>query len=232
MRLGKALIGLALVSAGCLALLTASPSVAQETAAMKQVGLVRTGAGTFTIDVEGADVRTVVMAIAEFSGRTIVVAQDVKGTVKITLRNVGWQEALRTTLRSVGLDYVDEGGILRVDDNAKLSAEIAERATARAKEAELLPLETRVIKLNYANGQEMMTAIQASLTRRGQIQVDKRTNSLIISDLPTTLDAVEKMARDLDSTTPQIEITAKLVDVDAEALHRIGVEWKVGRTSY
>jgi type IV pilus assembly protein PilQ len=227
MRLGKALIGLALVSAGCLAVLTASPSVAQETAAMKQVGMVRTGAGTFTIDVEGADVRTVVMAIAEFSGRNIVVAQDVKGTVKITLRNVGWQEALRTTLRSVGLDYIDEGGILRVDESSKLSAEIAERATARAKEAELLPLETRVIKLNYANGQELMTAIQASMTRRGQIQVDKRTNSLIISDLPTTLDAVEKMARDLDSTTPQIEITAKLVDVDAEALRGIGIEWNV-----
>jgi type IV pilus assembly protein PilQ len=194
---------------------------------MKQVGLVRTGASTFTIDVEGADVRTVVKAIAEFSGRNIVVAQDVKATVKIALRNVGWQEALRTTLRSVGLDYIDEGGILRVDESGKLSAEIAERASARAKEAELLPLETRVIKLNYANGSELMTAIQASMTRRGQIQVDKRTNSLIISDLPVTLDAVEKMARDLDSTTPQIEITAKLVDVDSEALRAIGVEWNV-----
>jgi len=231
MRLGKALIGLALVSVGCLAVLTASPAVAQDSQAMKQVGLVRTGASTFTIDVEGADVRTVVKAIAEFSGRNIVVAQDVRATVKIALRNVGWQEALRTTLRSVGLDYTDEGGILRVDESGKLSAEIAERATARAKEAELLPLETRVIKLNYANGSELMTAIQASMTRRGQIQVDKRTNSLIISDLPVTLDAVEKMARDLDSTTPQIEITAKLVDVDSEALRGIGVEWNVSGLS-
>ena len=230
MRLGKALIGLALVSAGCLALLTVSPSAAQESSAMKQVGMVRTGAGTFSIDVEGADVRTVVRAIAEFSGRNIVVAQTVKGTIRIALRNVGWQEALRTTLRSVGLDYIDEGGILRVDESTKLATEIAERATARAKEAELLPLETRVIKLNYANGQEMMAALQASLSRRGQIQVERRTNSLIVSDLPYTLDAVEKMARDLDSVTPQIEITAKLVDVDAEALRGIGIEWNVGPT--
>ena len=132
MRLGKALIGLALVSASCLAMLAASPAVAQDSQAMKQVGLVRTGASTFTIDVEGADVRTVVKAIAEFSGRNIVVAQDVRATVKIALRNVGWQEALRTTLRSVGLDYIDEGGILRVDESGKLAAEIAERATARA----------------------------------------------------------------------------------------------------
>jgi type IV pilus assembly protein PilQ len=36
------------------------------------------------------------------------------------------------------------------------------------------------------------------------------------------------MAIELDSTTPQIEITAKLVDVDAEALRDIGIEWAVG----
>ena len=39
------------------------------------------------------------------------------------------------------------------------------------------------------------------------------------------------MAPDLDSTTPQIEITAKLVDVDAEALRSIGIEWNVGGAS-
>src|SRR5207247_2171653 len=57
-----------------------------------------------------------------------------------------------------------------------------------------------------------------------------RTNSLILSDLPSNLDRVEKMAIELDSTTPQIEITAKLVDVDAEALRNIGIEWNAGIT--
>jgi type IV pilus assembly protein PilQ len=228
MRIGKGLVSLALVAAGCLPLVTASPSLAQESTAMKQVGMVRTGAGTFSIDVEGADIRTVLRAVAEFSGRNIVVAQDVKGSVKIALRNVSWQDALRTITRTIGLDYIEEGSIIRVDQSGKLAAEIAERAAARAKEAELVPLETRVVKLNFANGSEMMTVIQSSLSRRGQVAVDKRTNSLVITDLPGSLDAVEKMARDLDSTTPQIEITAKLVDVDAEALRQIGVEWNVG----
>ena len=36
------------------------------------------------------------------------------------------------------------------------------------------------------------------------------------------------MAIELDSTTPQIEITAKLVDVDVEALRGLGIEWNVG----
>jgi type IV pilus assembly protein PilQ len=70
--------------------------------------------------------------------------------------------------------------------------------------------------------------LQSSLTRRGHIEVDPRTNSLIVTDLPGVGERVEKMAMDLDATTPQIEITAKLVDVDAEALRDLGIEWNVG----
>jgi len=219
-------MGLILAIGGCLAILTA-PVAAQESTAMKQVGMVRTGAGTFTMDVEGADIRTVVRAIAEFSGRNIVLARDVKGTVKVSLRNVTWQDALRTILRSNGLDSADEGGILRVDDAAKLHAEALDRETSRAKQLELVPLETAIIKLNYANAGELTAALQSAVSRRGQIQVDKRTNSLIVTDLPTNIETVTKMAGALDSTTPQIEITAKLVDVDTEALRGFGIEWNL-----
>ena len=228
MRITKAGIGLFLATGVCLAVLLAHPAAAQESTAMRQVGMVRTGAGTFSIDVEGADIRTVVKAIAEFSGRNIVLGKDVRGTVKASLRNVGWQEALRTILRSNGLDYTDEGGILRVDDASKLNAEAVDRESARAKTAELLPLETGIVKLNYANAQELTPALQATLSRRGQVQIDKRTNSLIITDLPQNLESATRMAQALDSTTPQIEITAKLVDVDVEALRGMGVAWNLG----
>ncbi|OGF09384.1 MAG: hypothetical protein A2W00_14855 [Candidatus Eisenbacteria bacterium RBG_16_71_46] len=231
MRTGKVLAGLAMIAGAWLATLAASPAVAQETSAMRRVGLVSTGSGTFSIDVEGADIRTVVRAIAEFSGRNIVVANEVKGTVKASLRNVGWREALRTILRTNGLDYTEENGILRVDDAAKLGNEAVERETARAKQMDLAALETRIMKLNYANAGELTTALQAALTRRGTIQVEKRTNSLIVTDLPQNVDRVEAMAINLDSTTPQIEITAKLVDVDAEALRGLGIEWNLGGPS-
>ncbi len=229
MRTGKILAGLILVVVACGAAFVAAPASAQQPSAMQQVGMVRTGSGTFSIDVEGADIRTVVRAVAEFSGRNIVVANNVKGTVKVALRNVSWQDALRTILRSNNLEYVDEGGILRVDDAQKLQSESLERESSRAKQMDVAPLDTRIIRLNYANAGELAQSLQPSLTKRGVIQVEKRTNSLIVSDLESNVDKVEKMAMDLDSTTPQIEITAKLVDVDAEALRQIGIEWNVGQ---
>jgi len=227
MRTGKVLTGLILIAGSGLAALVSVPVAAQEPSAMRQVGLVRTGEGTFSIDVDGADVRTVMRAISEFSGRNIVIDRDVKGAVRITLKNVGWENALRTILRSMSLEYVDEGGIIRVDEAARLQTEATEREAARARQMELIPLETRIIKVNYANAAELSSAIQASLSRRGVIQVEKRTNSLIISDLPNIVDRVEKMATELDSTTPQVEIIAKLVDVDTQSLRNLGVTWGV-----
>jgi type IV pilus assembly protein PilQ len=224
MRSVKLLAGLLLLAG---AVLAAVPATAADTGAMKQVGMVRTGSGSFSIDVEGAEIHAVLRAIAEFSGRNIVVAKDIKGAVRVSLHNVAWQDALRTVLRANDLDYVDENGIIRVDEGSRLAAEMVERETARAKASEMVPLETRVVKLNYANALELTAALTGTLTKRGSILVEKRTNSLIISDLPDQVTQVEKMAISLDTATPQIEITAKLVDVDTEALRDIGIEWNI-----
>ena len=227
MRTGQVLTGLILIAGSGLAALVSAPVAAQEGEATREVGLVKTGEGTFSIDVTGADIRTVMRAISQFSGKNIVVDRDVKGSVTISLKNVGWEAALRTILRSTGLEYVEEGGILRVDEAAKLQAEATDREAARSRQMELVPLETRVLKLNYANAAELIGPLQASLSRRGLIQAEKRTNTLIVSDLPNIVDRVEKMATELDSTTPQIEITAKLVDVDTDASRDLGITWGV-----
>ncbi len=222
----KAILGLTL-TAGMLLATVAVPTwaQAQSPTATSSVGLVRTGAGSFSLDVEGADLRTVLRAISEFSGRNIVMGQNVKATVRISLRNVAWQDALKAVLRANGLDYVEDGTVIRVDEASKLNAEKVERESANARTQELVPLETRIVRLNYANAAEMQAPLAPALSKRGTIQVERRTNSLIVTDLSSNLDSVVKMAMELDSTTPQIEITAKLVDVDAGVTNSLGIEW-------
>ena len=73
MRTGRVLAGLISTLAVVAVLhVDGVAQAADDTRASDQVGLVRTGSGTFSIDVEGADIRTVVRAIGEFSGRNIV----------------------------------------------------------------------------------------------------------------------------------------------------------------
>jgi type II secretory pathway component HofQ len=126
----------------------------------------------------------------EFSGRNIVLGSNAKAIVRIQLKNVAWQDALKAVLRASSLDYVEDGAVIRVDDAAKLNAEKVERETANARTLELVPLETRIVKLNYANAQELAAPLTSTLSKRGSVQVEKRTNSLIITDLPSNLDGV------------------------------------------
>lgn len=225
----KAFLGLILVAGVCLAA-GVVPASAQSGSAMSQVGMQRTGSGTFSLDVTNADLRTVLRAISEFSGRNIVMGTNTKATVSIQLRNVAWQDALKAVLRSSNLDYTEDGAIIRVDDASRLNQEKVEREQANARTMELVPLETRIIKLNYANAQELSAPLMPGLSKRGSVQVERRTNSLIVTDLPQNVETVARMAQDLDSTTPQIEITAKLVDVDVASVRDLGIKWNVGQS--
>src|SRR5580765_8888180 len=140
MLANKAMLGLTLVAGLALASV-AAPARAEGSAstATSQGGLVRTGSGSFSLDVEGADLRTVLRAISEFSGRNIIVGQNVHATVRVSLKNVAWQDALKSVLRANGLDYVEDGSVIRVDERSKLNAEKVERETANARTLELVP---------------------------------------------------------------------------------------------
>src|SRR5262245_2485311 len=123
---------------------------AQAKTAQAQMGVKGTGGGRMSIDVQGAEIRTVLRSISEFSGRNVVVGKEVKGQVSIQLHDVPWKDALTAVTRTMNLDYVEEGSIIRVDQADKLQAEVLAREQNEARRIEVQPLVTRSYKLNYA----------------------------------------------------------------------------------
>jgi type IV pilus assembly protein PilQ len=83
------------------------------------------------------------------------------------------------------------------------------------------------VAISYANADEMAKAVEKTLTKRGHIEVDKRTNALLVTDIDERLDQAESMIRSLDTRTPQVEIVARLVDVDVSATRDLGIRWGV-----
>jgi type IV pilus assembly protein PilQ len=69
------------------------------------------------------------------------------------------------------------------------------------------------------------------LTERGNIDVDQRTNSLIVNDVPERVAMITDMAAQLDTATPQVEINARLVDMDSRATRQLGISWGVNNFS-
>lgn len=88
-----------------------------------------------SLDFKEADVVNLLRILAAESGRNIVIGDDVKGKMSITLRNVPWELALDTILESRGLERVERDGVMRIVSAEQLTKERAART--RAEEARI-----------------------------------------------------------------------------------------------
>jgi len=91
------------------------------------------GGKLLTLDFKDADVVNVLRLLAAEGARNIVVGDDVKGKVSVSLRNVTWDQALDTILEARGLQKVEKAGVIRIVSSEQLARE--REAQARAAEA-------------------------------------------------------------------------------------------------
>jgi type IV pilus assembly protein PilQ len=178
-----------------------------------------------SLDVQDADIGTVLRSLASYSGTNIVASPRVIGKVTVKLDEVPWLEALQVILRAHGFDYIEENGVLRVDTAAQLREEKIAVKMADKQVDDLEKLILGLAPLKYANAAEVKKALEQMLTDRGNIDVDVRTNSLLINDISSRVEIIQNMALKLDTATPQVEINAKLVDLDSRATRELGISW-------
>jgi type II secretory pathway component GspD/PulD (secretin) len=183
------------------------------------------GSNRITLDAQGADLKTVLRTISDYSGKNIIYGPDVKGEVYVHIKNVPWEEALDILLRAHGYGYREEYGMIRVSELSRLMKEELEIQTAERKKDELLPLRTRIIFVNNSKAEELKNALQNIVSQRGKIDVDKGSNSLIVNDTEPVIDKIAEMVKTLDVKTYQVDINAKLVEIDVEATRELGINW-------
>jgi type IV pilus assembly protein PilQ len=138
---------------------------------------------TITLDVKDADVKHVLSLLADTAGKNLVMSDAVKGKVTLKLRQVRWDAALRVVLAAKDLGAVVEDDIIRVTTRTELDEETKRRVDRSTSCEEKSPLVTRMIPVNYASAAEMRPLIAATLTKRGTVSVDERTNVLIVRDV-------------------------------------------------
>lgn len=187
-----------------------------------------TGGRRITIDVVEASIRTVMRAISDVSGMNIILPEDYSATVTARLQNVGWRDALTAILNSQGLVASMQGNVLRVMPRDDFYDEISQMASTRADRENLQELQTEIFVIRYATANSVQNAMGTALSERGQISVDDRTNSLIVTDIPYKLEEVGRMLPILDSPTAQVMIEAKLVEIDASYANELGIDWSLG----
>ena len=136
-----------------------------------------------TVDMQDASIVNVVRLFAEVGGVNVVVADDVKGTVTLKLKQVGWRTALDVALKSGGYGIVEDDGVLWVTSQARIDADESRALDLAAERERKGPLNTRLVPVNNANATDLAAIVRPLLSPRGTVAVDLRTNTLIIRDV-------------------------------------------------
>src|SRR5438034_220593 len=171
-----------------------------------------------TVTWDNADLREVTSGFAAFSGRTIILSKDIKGNVSAEIKNQPWDLAFNAVLESQGLAAnVLEGGIIQVIDKKDL---------ARADST--VPVETRLVRVNYARASALLPSVQSLLTKRGAVVADSNSNALVITEVTTRINRVEEFVKGLDIRTPQVSIQAKIIFVDRTDVEELGLKYDLG----
>lgn len=170
------------------------------------------------------DIKTVIRALFENTGKSVVFSPEVEGAITIQLKNVDLETALKAILRPYGYGWDKIGeNVIFIDTIENLTQQ---KAKLREKEEEEA-LEMRTFSLSSAKAEEIKPIIESSLTPLGKISYDTRTNVLVVSDKPSTLDQIEKIIRELDKMTPQVLIEAKIVETDLDITNKLGISWNI-----
>jgi type IV pilus assembly protein PilQ len=196
------------------------PEVGIRSAAM----LTRTDEPRITVTWDRASIGDVVAGFAAFSGRTIILGKDVKGEVNAEIKNQPWPQAFQAVLASQGLSAQEmAGGIIRVDAPSALAALDS-----------LEPLETSIVRINYAQAASLSKTVESILTKnRGRVVADTGSNALILTDTRSKIASVTDFVRGLDVRTPQLSIQAKIIFVDRTDVEQLGLKYDLGsRTQF
>lgn len=162
-------------------------------------------------------ITSVLLAFANFSGKSIVAGAGVMGSVTAEINGQPWDVALDAILFSNGLiAQEDEHGIIRINNIADMdAAEQVERLRAVA------------YPVNYATATEVSAALTPLLTERGQITVAQGTNTIIVSDIERVQAGVTQLLSELDVETAQVSISAKIIFVNRTDLAELGVTYEI-----
>lgn len=163
--------------------------------------------------------------MADYGDVNIVTAPSVQANVTLNLQNVTWRQALDIVLKTYTLAGVQEEGYIRVLPLEEYLKEQSAIEKHKYEQKILVGLEIQIVEIKYSAAKDMIIPLKSMLSERGSINVDERTNSLIIRDIPDNIAKIQEIVKTLDKETQQIRISAQLLEMDTDLLKEFGVNW-------
>lgn len=198
-----------------------------------------------SFDFIDADVRNVLRALTEVSGKNIVISDDVKGKVTMRLENIPWDDAFDIIIKNNDLAQIEEENLIRVVTSKKFDEERKKKQTIRDEfrkeklERQRLgeELVTETVYLSYANPADVEKMLRGDaaggagaqrrgfLSEFGTITQVSWNNALIIKDTKENIANIIKVIKEHDVKPEQIQIDCRIVQASSDFSKEIGIQW-------
>ena len=188
-----------------------------------------------SMDFQDANLKTVLKIFSQQSGLNFIASQNVQErTVTVYFDNVKVEDALNYIMKANNLGYEQESGtnIFIVKETGKPEIETV------TKIYELKYAQLNVPAKNESDSSdkkstgkdeepaaEIVSVIKNMLSSNGKIVADKRSNSLIIKDVPSQFPIIEDLLARIDVRTPQVMIKVEVLEATTKAIENLGVNW-------
>ncbi|WP_269525610.1 type II secretion system protein GspD [Coraliomargarita parva] len=165
-----------------------------------------------SVDFLEEDVRIILRNVADLFDLNLVIPETLQGRSTVKLRNITWRQVFEVVLEPFGYTYVEDRNIILIKSIEELTTE---------------PVDTRVFVVNYAQAKDLQGSIAplVDAAAGGRIQVDVRSNALIITERPSRMNKIQDIIDRLDTATEQVMIESKFVEVTDTDSKDLGINW-------
>ncbi|MFD0727483.1 type IV pilus secretin PilQ [Lysobacter brunescens] len=209
------------------------------------------GGRAVTFNFQDIPVRTVLQLIAEESGLNIVASDTTQGNVTLRLINVPWDQALDLVLQAKQLDKRRSGNVIWVAPQAEIAKFEQDKEDARIAIENRAETVTEYIPVSYGNAEDIAKLLtdeskgnsgggggaagssggagqsRGFLSSRGSISFDRRTNTLLVIDIPARVAEVRRLVAQLDTPVDQVLIEAKVVIATEDFARELGAKFGI-----
>lgn len=189
-----------------------------------------------SLSVQDAELRQVLHQLAAAARLNLVLSDAVQGRISLQVLRQAPLRVLDNILQVHGLGYEKSGETLWVASLEQLATRARqEREWGQAREAREA-VETRLLSLQHARAGELAKMIEAGggsgerlLGPRGRLEVDLRTNTLLLTDTVARLARWQSWLSVLDRPGRQVVIETRLAAVSRTRARELGTRWRLER---
>ena len=147
-----------------------------------------------SLDFRQTPVSDALRSLARIININLMLSSEIPAkTVTVLFSDVTMEEAFNTILINFNLSFSWEGKILRIFPS------------------ELAPTFTRIFTIQHTNAGDLQAMIERLLSERGKLELDARTNAIIVTDTLAKLTELENMLPQIDVKETGLEITSRPV---------------------